>query len=449
MSLFVVGLDITIVNVALPQIRADLDAPVSGLQWVLDAYTLVLAALLILSGSVADRIGRRRVLRTGMALFTAGSLLCSVAPSLGWLIAFRVVQAVGGSMLNPVAMSIITNTFTEPAGRARAIGIWGGVAGLSMAAGPLLGGVLVTALGWRSVFWITVPVGVLAMVLITRLVPESRAPRPRRIDPAGQLLVLVLLTALVGGIIEGPGQGWGSPQIVGCFAVAAAALAGLVYHEPRRREPLLDPRFFRSVPFTGASVIAVCAFAAVGGFLFLTTIYLQEVRGWSPLRAGLHTLPMAATTAVFAPIAGRLVATRGTRLPLVLAGSAMAAATVPLTQLTAHTSGVLLVGAFLVFGLGLGMVSAPINTTAVAGLPREQAGVAAAIASTCRQIGSSLGIAVIGAAVASATGGFAGAGRAGWWIVLGCAVAVAVLGLLTTGPRARATAERVNVLSEP
>ena len=445
MSLFIVGLDTTIVNIALPSLRADLDASVSALQWVLDAYTLVLASLLILSGSTADRVGRRRTFQTGLALFTVGSLLCSVAPGLGWLIAFRMLQAVGGSMLNPVAMSIITNTFTEPRERARAIGVWGGVVGLSMALGPVLGGVLVAGLGWRSIFWINVPVGVAAIVLAARFVPESRAAHPRRIDPAGQVLVLLVLASVTFGIIEGPGAGWGSPLIVGCFVLSAASLAALLAWESRRTEPLIDLRFFRSVPFSGATVIAVCAFGALGGFLFLNSLYLQEARGLSALQAGLYTLPMALLTAVVAPLSGRIVGARGPRLPLILAGSAIALAMLPLTRLTADTPVWLLFGAYALFGFGFGMVNAPITNTAVSGMPRAQAGVAAAIASTSRQVGAALGVAVVGAAVVSGAGGataahFAQAGRTGWWILFGCGVAVLALSLATTGARARATA---------
>jgi EmrB/QacA subfamily drug resistance transporter len=447
MSLFIVGLDVTIVNIALPSLRADLHASVAGLQWIIDAYTLVLASLLILAGSTADRIGRRRTFQTGLALFTAGSLLCSVAPSLAWLIAFRTIQAVGGSMLNPVAMSIITNTFTEPRERARAIGVWGGVVGLSMAAGPLLGGVLVEALGWRSIFWINVPVGLAAIVLAARFVPESRAPHPRRIDPVGQLLVLTALASVTYGIIEGPAAGWGSAEILGCFALGAAAVAALLAYEPRREEPLLDLHFFRSVPFSGATVIAVCAFAALSGFLFLNTLYLQDVRGFPALHAGLYTLPMAGAAAVFAPLSGRLVGAIGTRLPLLLAGTAIALSMLPLTGLTAHTPTAVLLGSYLLFGVGFGMVNAPITNTAVSGMPRSQAGVAAAIASTSRQVGGSLGVAVIGAAVASgvrggSAAGFAAASHAGWWIMFGCGLAVLALGLVTTGRWARATVER-------
>jgi len=207
LSLFIVGLDATIVNVALPSIGRELHSSVSGLQWTIDAYSLVLASLLMLSGSTADRVGRRRTFQAGLALFTLGSLLCSVAPGLGWLVAFRMLQAVGGSMLNPVAMSIITNTFTEPAERARAIGAWGGVFGLSMAMGPVLGGALVDAVGWRGVFWVNIPVGIAALVLTALFVPESKAARPRRPDPVGQLLVIAMLASLTYAVIEGPAYG--------------------------------------------------------------------------------------------------------------------------------------------------------------------------------------------------------------------------------------------------
>ena len=396
LSLFIVGLDATIVNVALPSIGRELHSPVSGLQWTIDAYSLVLASLLMLSGSTADRVGRRRTFQAGLAVFTLGSLLCSLAPGLGWLVAFRMLQAVGGSMLNPVAMSIITNTFTEPAERARAIGVWGGVFGLSMAMGPVLGGALVDAVGWRGVFWVNIPVGIAALVLTALFVPESKAPRPRRLDPFGQLLVIVLLGSLTYAVIEGPAYGWESPRILFFLAVAVIALAVFVGYERRRREPLVDLRFFRSLPFSGATVTAVSAMAALGGFLFLNTLYLQEVRGYRPLVAGLFLLPMAAAMAVCAPLAGRMVARRGTRMPLLIAGTGLLAGGALLTALTASTSAAYLIVSYLVFGIGMGMVNAPITNSAVSGMPREQAGVAAGIASASRQVGQVLGVAVTG-----------------------------------------------------
>jgi EmrB/QacA subfamily drug resistance transporter len=448
MSLFIVGLDVTVVNVALPSIEHELHASVSGLQWVIASYSLVIASLLMLAGSTADRVGRRRTFQAGLGLFTIGSLLCSLAPSLGALVAFRMVQAVGGSMLNPVAMSIITNTFTERTERARAIGIWGGVVGLSMALGPVVGGVLVSTVGWRSIFWVNIPVGIAAIILTAVFVPESKAPRARRFDPVGQVLVMVALATLVYGIIEGPGHGWGSPVIIACFAVAAVAGMAFAWYEMRRRDALLDVRFFRSAPFAGATVIAVSAFAGLGGFLLLNTIYLQDVRGYSALHAGLYMLPMAAMTAVCSPLSGRIVGSRGPRLPLIGAGIAITVSAITLTRLTAGTSTLSLVISYLLFGLGFGLVNAPITNTAMSGMPRAQAGVAAAVASTSRQVGSALGVAVIGSVVVSGLDGpiktaFVGASHAGWWVLVGCGVAVLALGVATTGSWARHTADLV------
>jgi EmrB/QacA subfamily drug resistance transporter len=444
MSLFIVGLDTTIVNIALPSLRTDLGASTAGLQWTIDAYTLVLASLLVLAGSTADRVGRRRTFQTGLALFTAGSLLCSVAPGLGWLIAFRAVQAIGGSMLNPVAMSIITNVFTEPRERARAIGVWGAVVGFSLALGPLVGGALVGSLGWRAIFWVNVPVGVAAFLLAARFVPESRAPKPRKIDPIGQVLVFLVLASTTYGIIEGPERGWSSYEILGCFVLGALALVALLIYEPRRAEPLIDLRFFRSVPFSGATLIAVSAFASLAGFLFLNSIYLQDVRGLSPLHAGLWTLPMAAMTVLVSPLSGRLVGSVGTRVPLTLAGIGFIAGMLPMTRLSATTPFCVLTLSYVMFGFGFAMVNSPITNTAVSGMPREQAGVAAAIASTSRQVGSAMGVAVLGAAVSTATGAdFAARSHAGWWIIVGLGVVVLVLGVVTTGKWARATTERV------
>lgn len=447
MSLVIVGLDNTIVNVALPSIQRDLHASISGLQWVVAAYTLVLASFLMLSGSTADRLGRRRTFQVGLATFTVGSLLCSLAPSLGWLVAFRMLQGLGGSMLNPVAMSIIANTFTEPAERARAIGIWGGTIGVSLALGPVAGGALIASVGWRGIFWVNIPVGVAAIVLTALFVPESRAPHPRRVDPVGQLLVIATLASLVYAIIEGPQHGWGSAEILGLFALSAVALTSLILYEPRRNEPLLDLRFFRSAPFSGAAVIAISAFAALGGFLFLNTLYLQDVLGYSALHAGLLTLPIAVATVVFAPLSGRIIGRRGPRLPLLVAGVCMTAGGALLTGLTIRTSLGWLLVSYVIFGIGFGMVNAPISNTAVSGMPTSQAGVAAAVASTSRQVGQSLGVAVVGSAVTSALvgpfrTGFPAASHVGWWIITGCGALVLLVGLLTSGRWARQTAAR-------
>ncbi|MCT7351411.1 MFS transporter [Streptomyces sp. 15-116A] len=446
MSLLIVSLDNTVLNVALPSMQRDLHASTSGLQWAIDAYTLVLASLLMLAGSTADRIGRKRVFMAGLVVFTLGSLLCSLAPNLEALVAFRMVQAVGGSMLNPVAMSIITNTFTDPRERARAIGVWGAVVGISMAAGPLVGGLLVDSVGWRSIFWVNLPVGLAALLLTLRFVPESRAGTARRPDPVGQLLVIVLFGSLTYAIIEAPHASL--PAIAPFAVLALAALTALLRYEPRRREPLIDLRFFRSAPFSGATMIAVSAFAALGGFLFLSTLYLQNVRGLSALDAGLWMLPMAVPTFLCAPLAGRLVGSRGPRLPLLIAGGAMTASGLLFALFEAETSDVTLFLGYVLFGVGFGFVNAPITNTAVSGMPRAQAGVASAVASTSRQLGQTLGVAVIGAVLAAGVGSssyaesFVAAARPAWWILAACGLAVLVLGALTSGPWARRTAER-------
>jgi len=446
-SLFIVGMDSTIVNVALPSIGRELHAGVSGLQWTIDGYTLVLASLLMLSGATADRVGRRRVFQVGLAVFTVGSGLCSLAPSLGALIAFRMVQAIGGSMLNPVAMSIITNTFTDRAERARALGVWGSTFALSVALGPVVGGVLVESVGWRGVFWVNIPVGLAAIALTARFVPESRAPRARRPDPVGQGLIIVMLGSLTYAIIEGPGRGWHSPAIVALFVLAAATFAAFVVYEAHRTEPVLDPRFFRSVPFAGSVLTAISAFSALGGFLFLATLYLQDVRAMPALDAGLHMMPMAAAMAIGAIGSSRVLARRGGRLPTVGAGAAIAAGALLLAGITVTSSGFAIIGAFTVFGLGSGMVNAPITQAAVSGMPFSQAGVASGIASTSRQIGTSLGVAITGSILAGnlhgpLRAGFVTASHADWLLLAGCGCAIMLLGLVTTGQWASRTAAR-------
>ena len=442
LSVFVAALDVSIVNVALPSIQRALRAPVSGLQWAVDAYTLVLACLLMFSGSLADRLGRRRVLQVGLALFSVGSLLCSIAPSLGALIAFRALQAVGGSMLNPVAVSIIATTFAEPAARARAMGAWFAVAGLSLAGGPVIGGVLVTSLGWRSIFWINVPIGVLAVYLAQRFVPESKAAHGKRFDPLGQLLVVTFLGPLTAAVIEGPRHGWASPLIVGLFALAGVSVLGLVVSEGRRTEPLVDIRIFRSPAFCGAALIALVAWMTLGGFMFLNTLYLQDVRGYSPLRAGVITVPMAAALAAFSMVSGRIVAARGPRPALVLAGLLLAAGTGMMIATGPGTADWYLVLAYLLYGAGSGLVGTPITNAALAGLQRDQAAVAGAIASTCRQTGVAIGVAVCGSIVAAGSAGSVSSSQAAWAVLAGCGGATVLLGVISTGRWATAHAER-------
>ena len=443
LSLLMIGVDDTIVSIALPTIARDFHASISGLQWIADGYTMVLASLLIFGGATADRFGRRRVFRMGLAVFTAASALCSLAPDLGWLIAFRVLQAVGGCMLNPVAVSIISSVFPNRAYRARAIAVWVGMFGLGMALGPTLGGVLIAAVGWRGIFWVNVPVGLCAIALTSAFVPESRTSSARSPDSVAQGLVIVVLGALVYAIIEGAYTDWRSATIRGFFVMACVALAVLVGWELRRKEPLIDLRHFRDRSFSAAVMIGVCAFADLGGFLFLTTIYLQDVRGCTAIQAGLQLLPTAVAMAICPSLAAWAAAATGSpRLPLLVGGLALMLSTHLMAQLSGSTTETRLLVTFGLFGVGMGLVNSQISVAAVAGMPAGQAGLAAGIASTSRQVGQALGVAISGSLLtAKARGrmhsGFTLASPFAWHLLFWCASAVVICGLLTTRAPAR------------
>jgi EmrB/QacA subfamily drug resistance transporter len=379
-------------------------------------------------------------------------LLCGLAPGIGWLIAARALQAVGGTMLNPVAMAIIANTFPEPAERARAIGVFGSMSGLALALGPVLGGALVDGLGWRAVFWINVPIVAAAIVCTALFVPESRAARARRFDPAGQALMVLVLCSVVYAIIESGRLGWSSPVILGLLAVAVLGVAGILGYEPRRADPLLELRLFRSVPFSAAIAMALFALCAFGAFLFVTTQYLQVVRGMSALAAGLCLLPVGALVLVLSPRAGRLVGARGPRVPLVVSGTALALGAGASLWLRPATPLPAVLGIYLLFGIFLAAVNPPVTNTAVSGMPRSMTGVASSLASVGRQAGTTLGVAISGtiAGSALARGGvaFTGAERGVWWLALGLGAGIVVLGLVSTGRWARGTAARAAALFE-
>ncbi|MBB4763291.1 MFS transporter [Amorphoplanes digitatis] len=413
-SIFLVGLDTTAVNVALPSIGQELRLGVRELEWVVDAYTLVLAGLLITSGALADRVGRRRVFRIGLVLFAAGSVGCAVAPGLEVLVAARALQGVGGSMLSPVALAIVVGVITDPRERAQAIGVWAAVFGLSMAAGPVLGGALIAGSGWRAVFWINLPIIAIVLVLSAVYVPESRSPRPRRLDLPGQVLLSILVATTVAVLIEAPREGWG-------YVVIAVAALAFVRVEACRDEPLMELGLFRRLPFAAAVCGAVVIFVAFSVTLLLGTLYLQQVRGLSPIAAGAFTLPMAVAATVCAPLSGYLVGRVGPRLPLRLAGVCTAIAGALLVGLDDRTAPAVLLTAYLFAGMGVGFANAPITNTAVGGLPPARSGVAGGIASTARQIGTALGVALAGGLVAgSGAGGLAAATRPGWMLVAAC-----------------------------
>jgi EmrB/QacA subfamily drug resistance transporter len=443
LSVAVTAINLSMVNIALPSIGRELHASISDLQWTVSAYSLAMACLLLLSGSTADRVGRRRIFQIGLIVFTLGSLASSLAPSVGWLIASSALQGVGGSMLNPVALSLVVGVFTDSKERARAIGIWGSVIGIGIALGPVLGGLLVDALGWRSVFWVDVLLAALAVVLTRLFVPELRAGRARAFDLPGQLLIIVLFGSVVSATIEGPRLGWGNALTIGLFLATGAALLGLLVIESRRAQPLIDLRFFRSPPFSGANAISVLLAAGLGGFLFLNTLFLQDVRHYTPLQAGLLVLPLAVGQVAASIAAGRLVAARGTRLTLSLGATLLTLGGSALIPLTSSTPMPGVLGAYVLFGAGVGMISPSVTTTAVAGMPQDQVGVAGALAASARQFGSAIGVAVVGAiASSSSSSDFTSAAHGGWTVVAGCGLISLILAISTTGHRARQAALR-------
>ena len=421
LSMFLVGLDTTIVNVGLPTIGDGLGIGTRGMEWVVDAYTVVLASLLITSGAAADRFGRRRVFQAGLVTFGVASLGCAAAPSISVLVAARAVQGAGASMLSPVALAIVVNALPDPRERARAIGVWASVFGLSMALGPVTGGALIATVGWRALFWINAPVVVAAVVLSAAFVPESRAATVRRPDLPGQLLLTVAVCGSIAVLIEGPHIGWTSAGAVAGYLVVAAAAAAFGFIETRRGEPLMELGLFRRPAFASAVVGAAAVFVALTVSLLLNALYLQRARGWSALSAGAATLPMALGATVCAPVAGVLVGRFEARRPLLLAATFITAGGLWLATLTQQTPIAQLLSGYLLIGIGFGFANAPITNTAVSGLPPERAGVAGAITSTARQVGSAVGIAVAGGLLGhTAPARFATASHPGWFIVAGC-----------------------------
>jgi EmrB/QacA subfamily drug resistance transporter len=407
--------------VALPAIGRGLGVGTRSLEWVVDAYTVIFASLLISSGALADRFGRRRLFGYGLVVFGVASLACALAPSLGVLVAARAVQGIGASMLSPVALAIVVNAMPDPRERAQAIGIWASVFGLSMAAGPITGGALIAAFGWRSVFWVNAPVIVAALILSAAFVPESRAPQARRLDPPGQILLAIVVCVSVGVLIEGPHIGWASPLAWAGYLGAAAAVVGFTTVERRRQEPLMELALFRRPAFTTAILGAVALFAALSLGLLLNTLYVQRTHGWTPLMSGIATLPMALGAMVCAPLSGNLVGRFGARRPLLLAGGFITLGGLSLVDLRSDTSTPHLLLAYLLIGVGFGFANAPITNTAVGGLPQARAGVAGAITSTARQVGSAIGIALAGGLVAGVgPAGLARASRPGWLLVTAC-----------------------------
>jgi EmrB/QacA subfamily drug resistance transporter len=400
LSLLVVGLDNTILNVALPTLVRDLHATTSGLQWIVDAYVLVFAGLLLTTGSLSDRYGRRYALAAGLVVFGAGSILSAFAGSANVLVATRALMGIGGALIMPSTLSILTNVFPAEE-RSRAIGIWAGVSGLGIAIGPIVGGWLLEHFWWGSVFLVNVPVVIVALVAGRLIVPNSKDPSPNALDPVGAVLSIVGLVSLVYGIIEAPSHGWTSPQTLATFAVAIGVLVAFAVWELRSDHPMLDVTFFENPRFTAANLSIVLVFFALFGSLFFLTQYLQFVVGYTALEAGLRVAPLALVLMVSAPVSGRLTARLGNKV-LVVAGMTIVAAGLGFMGTLNVTSGYAhVLWSLVILGFGMGTAMVPATESIMGSLPLAKAGLGSAMNDTTRQVGGALGVAILGSIFAS------------------------------------------------
>ncbi len=396
---FMVLLDASIVTVALPTIQFDLHASLSGLQWVVDSYTLPFAVLLFTAGTLGDRFGRKRLFLVGLAIFTLGSALCGFAPTLGWLIAGRVLQGAGGAALSPGSLSVLASAFPEPRERAQAIGIWSGVSGIALAAGPLIGGSLIQLSSWPAIFFVNLPVGIVAFVLGWRVLAESRNPDAKRFDIPGQLLIIAGLTALTYALIEGSIQGWTSMPILSLFALSVLLIVAFLVVEARVREPLLPLSLFKNVTFSTANVAATVVGFALMGTVFFISQYFQGIQGYTALGSGVRTLPSTMGIFLAAPLAGLLTARFGPRIPVTLGALFAGTALLLLTAIGPMTDYVAIWWKLALLGIGFGLMLSPLTTAVIASTPPTRAGLASSMINTSRQIGSVLGVALLGALV--------------------------------------------------
>jgi EmrB/QacA subfamily drug resistance transporter len=395
-ALFMVMLDNTVVNLALPTIQRKLGASITGLQWIVDAYVLLLASLLLTGGTLGDMFGRKRAFMSGLALFTSGSLACALAPSTGFLIAARAFQGVGAAVMMPSTLSVLTNTFPDPKERARAIGTWAGVSGLALAIGPLVGGTMVDRFGWQSIFLLNVPIGLLALAVAARFVPESSDRDGRSLDLPGQVLAVIGLAALTYAFIEANTYGWTSARILTCFAAAAVCLSAFLVVESRSRSPMLQLKFFRNGTFAGANMVGVIISFAFFGVVFFLSLFLQEVQGYSPTKAGILQLPATLGVMGAAMLSGRIVGRVGSRLPMTIGLVLLGVGLLMLTALQPTTAYGNWWYFLLLIGIGQGLVMSPMTAAIMSTVPAARAGMASATSNTMRQVGGVFGIAVLG-----------------------------------------------------
>jgi DHA2 family methylenomycin A resistance protein-like MFS transporter len=447
---FMVILDTTVVNVALPQLSRNLDATTSQLQWVVDAYSLTFAALLLSGGMVSDRRGAKRIFIGGNAIFCVCSFACGLAPNVGLLIAARAAQGIGAALSVPASLALIQAGYSDRGARRRALGVWGAIAGIGGGGGPVFGGLLVSWLGWRSVFFVNVPLGVAGCVLAARVLTAPE-PRPRRGDARGQILVTLALALLTGGLIQSGSDGWGSPLVLSMLAAAVVCAVAFVTVERRAPDPMLPITMFSNRPFSGGNAIGLCINLGMYGELFVMTLYLQQLRGYSPLQAGLALLPQMGVMTLGSWTSGRISARTGPRLPMLVGLGIGAIGLLALAGAGRDTPYPLLVVPFLLAGIGMSLTMPAATTAVIEGSPAERAGLAGGSINAARQAGGLIGIALMGSLVSS-QGRFSGdthlalavggvAFLLGWLIALRTAPAHERSGTAPTGEDA-ATPER-------
>jgi EmrB/QacA subfamily drug resistance transporter len=401
LSLLVICIDNTILNVALPSIRSDLDSSSSQSQWIVDSYMLLFAGLLLVGGTLGDRFGRRKALFAGLSIFGVGSLLAGLSGSAHELIASRALMGVGSAAIMPATLSILTNIFPAHE-RPRAIAAWAAVSGLGVALGPIAGGALLEQFSWSSVFFVNLPIVVVALIAGAILIPDSRDPESPRVDVVGAGLSIVGLTSIVWGLIEASDRGWTDPAILGAFGAGAAVLAVFLAWERRVEQPMLDVEIFRNLRFSAASVSVTLVFFALMGTSFVLTSYLQTVMGFSALDAGVRMLPLAAGLVIGARTSVRLVARVGTK-PVVSGGLVIVAGALVLLSTADVDSGYGLVAAAeALMGLGMALCMAPATEAIMGSLPPSRAGIGSAVNDVVREVGGTLGVAVIGSVLTSA-----------------------------------------------
>ncbi|WP_175903139.1 MFS transporter [Burkholderia seminalis] len=437
-SYTLVLLDASIVNVALTDIAHTFGGRVAGLQWIVNAYTLAFASLLLTGGTLGDRLGDRTVYVAGLGVFVAASALCGIAPTLPALAAARALQGAGSAMLVPCSLALINRAFPAPAARASAISLWMGCGGIAMASGPLIGGLLIDLFGWRSLFFVNLPFG-LAGIWLGRTVARAAADASRRFDWAGQAAAVVAIAALIGTLIEGPSLGWRSPPIVGGAVTSVAAWIAFVAIEARHREPMLPLAFFRNRLFAGSTCVSMASAFVFYGLLFVLSLFYRQVRGASPLGAGLAFLPMTTMVALGGLCSGRIVARFGTRGPMCSAFGLYAAGALGMTGIGATTPAWLAVAPMLAIGFASGFISPAATSPALGTIDRQRAGVAAAALNAARQSGSALGVAIFGACIATLQP-FSVAMRVALVMAIGLSALAAVSWWLATRP-APATGE--------